>query len=145
MKVFIHFWIGSLNNLAKNLAENGLCHLSQEFEAKVLDLVKNNKTFPRDYWDSFEKVKEGLPTKVKFFNSLAKCSISDINHEHFLNVYKSFKMKTTKIYHDLYPKYYRKYQIPISQNFRNYLTIWYLYLKKKLKRHFFIFQNVLLS
>ena len=49
------------------------------------------KDFPFDYWDSFEKFKEGLPSKNKFYNTLANCAISDKNYEYVLsNVLQSF-------------------------------------------------------
>ena len=50
----IHFLNNSLDNLARNL----------EF-------------FPHDYWDSFQKLKEGLPSKDKFYNILTNCAFSD--------------------------------------------------------------------
>ena len=43
----------------------------------------------------FEKVKEELPSKVKFYSSLTDRNISDKN-------INKFKMKTMKYYHDLY-------------------------------------------
>ena len=47
---------------------------------------------PYYYWDSFEKFKEGLPSKVKLYNALVNRAISDKNCEHVLNVQKTFKL-----------------------------------------------------
>ena len=44
--------------------------LSQEFNNKVLDLVKQKGFYPYEYMSGFEKFKEILPSKKKFYNSL---------------------------------------------------------------------------
>ena len=51
----------------------------------------------------FEKFKEELPGKEKFYSSLTDIKISDKEFEYVFNVSK--KMKTMKDYHDLYLKY----------------------------------------
>ena len=43
-----------------------------------------------------------MPSKEKFYSSLAYRKISDKEYEHVLNVWKKFEMKTMKDYHDLY-------------------------------------------
>lgn len=47
---------------------------------------------------------EGLPINGKCYYSLINFAISDKNYEHFLNVWKDFKMNTVKDQHDLYLK-----------------------------------------
>ena len=54
------------------------------------------------FWDSFEKFKEGLPSKGKFYNTLTNRAISDKNYEHVLDVWKAFMMNNIKNYPDLY-------------------------------------------
>ena len=56
----------SLDNLVKNLVKNDFYHLSQEFNSSVLNLLEKKGFFPYDYWDSFKKLREGLPSKDKF-------------------------------------------------------------------------------
>ena len=51
----------------------------------------------------FEKFKEELPGKEKFYSSLTDIKISDKEFEYVFNVSK--KMKTMKDYHDLHLKY----------------------------------------
>ena len=51
-------------------------------------LLKKKGFFPYDCWDSFEKVKECLPSKVKFCNTLTIHEICDKNYEHIFNVWK---------------------------------------------------------
>ena len=82
----VHFSNNSIENLAKNLEENDFQNLSEEFNAKVLDLVKKKIFFPYDYWDTFKTFKEGLPCKDKFYNSLTNRAISDKYYEHVLSV-----------------------------------------------------------
>ena len=50
--------------------------------------------FPFEYWDSFEKSKEGLPSRDKFYNSLNNCEISDEDYEYIVHVRETFRMKT---------------------------------------------------
>ena len=52
----------------------------------------------------FEKFKEELPNKEKFYSSLTDRKITDKEYEHVLNVWKKNEMKTMKDYHDLYLK-----------------------------------------
>ena len=88
----VHFLNNSLDNLVRHLREKDYYQLSQKFEAIVLDCAKMyiKKGFLLyDYWNSFEKLKEVLPSKDKFYNSL-------INRE-ILNIRKAFAMKIMKI------------------------------------------------
>ena len=50
----------------------------------------------------FEKFKEKLPKKEKFYSSLTNRKISDKEYEHVLNVWNKFEMKIMKDYDDLY-------------------------------------------
>ena len=50
----------------------------------------------------FQKFKEELPSKEKFYNSLTDRKISNKEYENVLNVWKKLEMKTMKDYHDLY-------------------------------------------
>ena len=54
--------------------------MSQELKANVLDLLRKKEFFPYDYWDSFEKSKEGLTGKDKFYNMLTNCEIIGKNY-----------------------------------------------------------------
>ena len=49
----------------------------------------------------FEKFKEELPSKEKFYSSLTNIKITDKNYEHVRNVWNKFQMKTMKYYHKL--------------------------------------------
>ena len=44
--------------------------MSQEFDNKVLELVKQKGFYPCDYRSDFEKFKEELPSKDKFYSLL---------------------------------------------------------------------------
>ena len=56
----------------------------------------------KDYLDSFEKSKEVLSSKDKFYDT--NHANSDKNYEHFLNAWKAFKVNNMKKYYDLYLK-----------------------------------------
>ena len=80
------FLNNSIDNFPKNLGENDFYHMSQEFNANALDLFRKKGLFSYDYWDSFEKSKEDLGSKDKFYNILTNCGIIDENYESVLNV-----------------------------------------------------------
>ena len=52
----------------------------------------------------FEKFKEELPNKEKFYNSLTDKKITEKEYEHVVNVWNKFEMKSTKNYPDFYIK-----------------------------------------
>ena len=64
------FLSSSLDSLVKNLAKDDFKYLSQEFDNNVLDLVKQKGFYPYEYMSDFEKFKEQLPSKEKFYNLL---------------------------------------------------------------------------
>ena len=66
-----------LDSLVKNLNKDDFKYLSQEFDNNVLDLVKQIGFYPYKYMSDFEKFKEELPSKEKFYSSLADKKISD--------------------------------------------------------------------
>ena len=58
----------SLNSWLKNLSKDDLKYFSQEFENNVLDLVKQKGFYPFEYMSDFEKFKEELSSKEKFYS-----------------------------------------------------------------------------
>ena len=75
--------------------------MSQEFDNNLLDLVKQKEFYPYEYISDFEKFKEELPSKEKFYGLLTDRKIIDNEYEHALNVWKKIEMKKMKDYHDL--------------------------------------------
>ena len=57
-------------------------YLSQEFNRNKLDLVKQKGFYPYKYMTDFEKFREKLPSKEKFYSSLRCKKISDKEYEH---------------------------------------------------------------
>ena len=98
------FLSSSLGSLVKKLSKDDFKYLGQEFDNNVLDLVKQKGFYPYENMSDFEKFKEELPSKEKFYSSLADRKISDKKYEHVLNVWQKSEMKTMKDYHDLYLK-----------------------------------------
>ena len=58
----------SLDCLVKHLDKDDFKYLSQEFDSKVLDLVRQKEFYPQIYLSGFEKSKERLPSKKKFYS-----------------------------------------------------------------------------
>ena len=59
---------------------------SKEFIANVADSFKKKELFTYDHRGSFIQLKEGLPSKDEYYNTLNNRAISDKNHEFVLNV-----------------------------------------------------------
>ena len=54
----------------------------------------------------FEKFKEDLPRKEKFYSALMWKILNDKEYEHVLNVYNKFEMKTMKDCHEVFKMWY---------------------------------------
>ena len=67
----------------------------------------------------FEKFKEELPSKEKFYRLITDRKIRDRECEHVLNVWKKHEMKTMKDYHNLYLKYGILSLVDVFEKFRN--------------------------
>ena len=67
----------------------------------------------------FEKFKEELPSKEKFYGSLTGKRISDNEYDHVLNVCDVFEIKTMKDYHDRYLKHDVLLLADVFEKFRN--------------------------
>ena len=75
--------------------------------------------FPFDYWNSFEKFKEALLSKEKFYDTLNNGAINHKNCKHVLSAWKAFKMNTMKYYDDLYLKVDILLLAYVFETFRN--------------------------
>ena len=67
----------------------------------MLDPVKQSVLYPYKYMSDFEKFKEELPSREKFYSLTGK-KITDKEYELVLEVCDKFEIKTMKVYHDLY-------------------------------------------
>ena len=67
----------------------------------------------------FEKLKEELPSKRKFYDYLAGKNLSSKESKHTLNVWKKSEMKTIKRYHNLYLKCNNLLSANVFKKFRN--------------------------
>ena len=85
--------------------KNEFKYFSQEFDNKVLDLVKQKGFYPNEYTSDFEKFKEEFASKIKFYSSLISKKVVIKKYKHVFKVYDKFEMKVTKDYHYLYLKY----------------------------------------
>ena len=106
------FLSSSLDSLVQNLNKDDFKYLSQELNNNVLDLVKQIGFYPYEYMNNFEKFKEELPCKEKL-------KITDKEYEHVIDVWKKFKIKTMKGYHDLYLKCDVLLLADVFEKFRN--------------------------
>ena len=56
--------------MVENLSKDDSQYLSQQFDNDVLDLVTQKVFYLYEYMSDFEKFKEELPHKDKFYSSL---------------------------------------------------------------------------
>ena len=71
------FLSSSLDRLVKKLSEGDFKYLIQESDHNLLDLVKHKGFYPSEYMSGFEKFKEELPNKEKFYSFLTDRKIID--------------------------------------------------------------------
>ena len=64
------FLSSSLDSLVKNLNKDNCKYLIQAFDRNILNLVKQKGLHLYEYLSDFEKFKEKLPSKEKFYRSL---------------------------------------------------------------------------
>ena len=110
------FLNSSLEKLVKNLSDDDLKHLTQEFGSENLKLLKQKDAYPYEYMDSFERFSEKkLPDKKHFSRSLKGGTTNDkrekldvhITDEEYLTcikIWNKFNMKNMVDYHDHYSK-----------------------------------------
>ena len=108
----------SLDDLVENSNKDDFKYSSQEFDNNVLDLVKQNAFYPYEYMTDFEKFKEELPSKEKFYSSLTDRKTTG-NMNMLLTFEKKFEMKTTEGYHDLFLKCDVLLLADVFEKFRN--------------------------
>ena len=93
-----------LDRLVKKLNKVDFKCFIIEFDNNVSDLVKQKGFYLYKYMSDFEKFKEELRRKEKFYSSLTGKKIKDKEYEHVLDVWKKFELKTMKDCFDLYLK-----------------------------------------
>ena len=115
------FLPSSLDKLASNLTSDKLHNLRNCYpEENEFQLLQNKGLYPYDYIDDETKLSsEQIPTKLDFYNKLKDEHISDENYNHFKHVWKVFKCKKFKDYHELYLKVDSLLLADIFENFRN--------------------------
>ena len=99
------FMATSLEKLVNNLPKDDCINLGLYYLGDKFNLLARKGVYPYEYMDSLEKLKEtALPPKEAFYSRLNDGGISDEDYAHAQNVWKTFKMKYFKDYHELYNK-----------------------------------------
>ena len=106
----------SLEKLVKNLSENDFKYLTEEFNSKSLELLKQKGSYPYEYMDNFKRFnEEKLPDKECFYSSVKDGTTGDdgkkldshISNEDYLtckNIWNEFNTENMGDYHDHYLK-----------------------------------------
>ena len=114
------FMAASLDSLVKNLPKESFKNLTEFYEGEQLDLIKRKGVFPYDWFDNFGRLSaDHLPPKDAFHSILNDSGISEEDYLHAQNVWKTFKMKTMRDYHDLYLKSDVLLLSDVIENFRD--------------------------
>ena len=82
------------------MGKYGFKYLIQEFDSNVLNLVEQRGFCPYEYKSGFEKIKEELPSKEKFYSLLTVKKL--VTKSYSMQVWYKLEMKTIKDYHDFY-------------------------------------------
>ena len=114
------FMATSLEKLVNNLPKDDCINLGLYYSGDKFNLLARKGVYPYEYMDSLEKLKETtLPPKEAFYSRLNDGGISDEDYAHPQNVWKTFKMKYFKDYHELYNKVDVLLLADVFENFRN--------------------------
>ena len=114
------FMATSLEKLVNNLPKDDCINLGLYYSGDKFNLLARKGVYPYEYMDSLEKLKEtALPPKEAFYSRLNDGGISDEDYAHAQNVWKTFKMKYFKNYHELYNKVDVLLLADVFENFRN--------------------------
>ena len=114
------FMATSLEKLVNNLPKDDCINLGLYYSGDKFNLLARKGVYPYEYMDSLEKLKETtLPPKEAFYSRLNDGGISDEDYAHAQKVWKTFKMKYFKDYHELYNKVDVLLLADVFENFRN--------------------------
>ena len=67
----------SLEKLVKNLSDNDLKYLTEEFGSKNLGLLKQKDDYLYEYMDNFKRFGEKLPDRKCFYSSVKDRTTGD--------------------------------------------------------------------
>ena len=108
----------SPSDLVSNLDEEDFVNTRKIVRDKF-KLLTRKGVYPYHYVSSVSRFSETqLPLKSEFYPKLNNEHISDEDFQHTLTVWKTFKSKTIKDYHDLYLKFDVRLLADIFANFR---------------------------
>ena len=114
------FMATSLEKLVNNLPKDDCINLGSYYSGNKFNLLARKGVYPYEYMDSLEKLEEtALPPKEAFYSRLNDGGISDEDYAHAQNVWKTFKMKSFKDYHELFNKVDVLLLADVFENFRN--------------------------
>ena len=114
------FLLSSVEALVNNLPKDGFKNLEKYFTPEQVKLLKQKGFFPYDYMDNIEKLKVKKPPKQEaFYSKLTGHGINNINYQHVLKVWKTWKMKTFKEYLKLYNETDVLLLADVFENFRD--------------------------
>ena len=88
----------------KNLGRDDFKYLTQEFDGKLLHLVKQKEFYPYENIKDIGKFKQKLSSKDKFYNSFMGKITSAKKYDFVLKAWDRYEIKTMKDHHDLYLK-----------------------------------------
>ena len=114
------FLKSSVEVLVNNLPKDGFNNLEKYFTTEQIKLLKQKGFYPYEYMDSIEKLKDTKPPPQQaFYSKLTGKGINNYNYNHVLNVWKTFKMKSLKEYHEVYNITDVLLLADVFENFRN--------------------------
>ena len=130
----MQFINSSLDKLVKNLSDDDFKYLTEEFDSKNLELLKQKDAYLYEYMDNSKRFgEENLPGKECFYSSV-KDGITDdncekldghISDEDYLTFKKNWKKFNVKNMGDYYHDYYLKKDVLLLADvFEKFIDTW---------------------
>jgi hypothetical protein len=95
----------SLEKLIKNVPDekkNAMRKITSD--KNKFKMICKKGEFPYEWFDSFEKLNQPIPSREHFYNNLAQQELSSIAYDEMMKTCEVFGIKTFKEFHDLYLK-----------------------------------------
>ena len=110
----------SLDKLVNNLSKDVFVNVRKYYAENKPDILVRKGVYPYKYMDTPKKLEETcLPPKGAFYSRLNNEDISNDDYEHAHKVWKTFRMKTMRDYHDLYNQTDVLLLADVFENFRS--------------------------
>ena len=127
----MQFMNSGLEKLVKNLSDDYFKYLTEEFDSKNLELLKQKDAYPYEYMDSFKRFSgKKLPDKECFYSSVKDETTSDNGEKLDGQISNKDYLTCDKRYSETSNKYMKNYDYAKPSQHISYLDMNNLYRKR---------------